>query len=153
MTDFHAEIRKIYARINTMWAGASRPISDDDVSQGKTAEVLRWCRDRLGGHDRDLVPPGRWEKACRGGWSIQVTYACLPQPLKGWQQYIHDAAHFIHQGLNNNRGHISYENHDLEQARIELELTELVLGWFADEARGVERSFKPLKLSRPSNSA
>jgi hypothetical protein len=34
-------------------------------------------------------------------------------------------------------------------ARLELELSERVVGWLADEARGIERAFPPLVLSCP----
>jgi hypothetical protein len=45
--------------------------------------------------------------------------------------------------------HYVYPTHSIEHAWFELELTELVVGWLADDARGIERTFPPLVLSRP----
>jgi len=43
------------------------------------------------------------------------------------------------------------ETHSLSQARIELELTELVVGWLETEAVGVTRVFPELDLSAPTD--
>jgi hypothetical protein len=149
MTDPHTEMHEIYSRINSMWSGVSPVITDR--TDGKIAEVIRWCRDRLGGRDQDLVGPERWENACRDGWSEQATYSCLPSPKREqtWSGYVHDIAHWLYPMLPSDDRFRRYGDHDVGHARLELELTKLVLGWLIDEANGIKRSFPPLKLLRP----
>lgn len=149
--DPHKEMHEIYARINSAWRETPRVITDDDRRAEKIAEVFRWCRDRLGGRDQDLVGPERWEKASRDGWSTQATYSCLPGwgPGETCPEYIHDVAHWLYPMLPSNDDYRRYGDHDVGHARLELELTELVVGWLADEACGIKRSFQPLDLSRP----
>jgi hypothetical protein len=149
--DSHTEMHEIYARINEM-AETRRQITHDDCKDGRTAEIIRWARNRLGGRDQDLIPPDRWETACREGWSKEATYSCLPRVKSGgmWHQFIHDVAHFIYLMLPLSRfGYRNYDNHSLARAHIELELTTLVVGWLTDEANGIKDSFPPLALSRP----
>ncbi len=43
----------------------------------------------------------------------------------------------------------NYDSHSPEHARLELELTELVVGWLADERAGNKHTFPQLVLSRP----
>lgn len=151
MIEAHAEMHATYDRINSLWPGISRPITDDDVSNGWLFEVLRWCRDKLGGRDQDLVGPDRWEQASREGWSARATYSCLPSWGRGWTwgRYVHEVAHFACLMLPARFGSRNYDNHSLVHAQLELELTELVASWLADEAQGIKRTFPPLALSRP----
>jgi hypothetical protein len=151
MSDAHTEMHATYDRINAMWREVDRAITCHDRREGKIAEMIRWCRDRLGGRDQDLVGPERWETASREGWSERATYSCLPgwKPDSTWGHYIHDVAHWLYPMLPSDDAYRRYGDHDLGHARLELELTELVVGWLTDEADGVKRSFPPLKLSRP----
>lgn len=150
MTDAHTEMHAAYTRLNSLLAEIDRPITDDDRSSGKIAEVIRWCRDKLGGRDEDLVGPERWEQASREGWSVSATYRDLPtfRPGATWARYIHEWAHYVYLMLPA-RGGRNYDSHSPTHARLELELTELVVGWLADEMRGIKRTFPPLNLSRP----
>ena len=115
--------------------------------------MIRWCRDKLGGRDQDLVGPERWSDACRAGWSNRVTYSPLwPKPNASWRSYIHDKAHDVYMMLPLSRGGTrNYDYHSPEHAGIELELAGLVVSWLKDEARGVKRTFEPLTLSRPGS--
>ncbi|HVC57390.1 MAG TPA: hypothetical protein VND95_15650 [Stellaceae bacterium] len=152
MSDPRTEMHETYDQINAMWAEVDRPIADDDYRSGKVSEVIRWCRDQLGGRDQDLVPPDRWEQASREGWSERATYGpfFLPKPGQSFSRYVHDVAHDVYLMLPLSRdGSRNYDRHGVEHARVELELTELVVGWLADEANGINRSFPPLKRSRP----
>jgi hypothetical protein len=151
MTDLHAEMHENYTRVNTEWGAHNRVITDDDSRTGKRAEVVRWCRDRLGGRDQDLVGPERWERACREGWSKKATYGCFPsvKPGQTWSSWMHDVAHWLYPMLSSEDEHRRYGDHDAGHAHLELELTELVIGWLTDDAAGIERTFPPLNLSRP----
>jgi hypothetical protein len=153
MNDPHSQMHEIYGRIGSMWAENDRTITDQDFKDGKVDEVIRRCRDKLGGRDQDLVGPEIWAEACRARWSPGVTYRSLwPKPNASWRSYIHDKAHDVYMLLPLSRGGIrNYDNHSLEQARIEFELAEIVVGWLKDEARGVGRTFEPLMLSRPGS--
>jgi hypothetical protein len=148
MTDTHTEMQILYDRTNSLWAraGLSRPITADDVSKGLPAEAIRWARDKLGGRDQDLVGPKRWEQASLGGWSEQATFSCLPHWVAGetWSRYVHSVSHYVHR-----LGSGDDDDHSPGHARLELELSELVVGWLADEARGIKRTFPPLVLPRP----
>src|SRR5258708_28499454 len=101
MTDAHTEMHSNYDHIGSAWRDFDRVITDPDYQDGKIAEVIRWCRDKLGGRDPDLVPPDRWETASREGWSIGATYGpfFFPKPKQAWSRYIHDVAHNVYQML------------------------------------------------------
>jgi hypothetical protein len=131
MTDPHTEMHDTYARANSAWPDTSAVITEDDFRGGKIAEVIRWCRDRLGGRDRDLVPPERWEAASREGWSIRATYGPFFFPKSGqtWHGYIHDVAHTVYLMLPLARdGSRNYDGHSVQHSHIELELTQHVVG-------------------------
>ena len=152
MTDPHTEMHATYDQVNAMWADVDRVITDDDFRSGKVSEVIRWCRDRLGGRDQDLVPPDRWEQASREGWSESATYGpfFLPKPRQCFRSYIHDVAHSVYLMLPLSRdGSRNYDRHGAPHARVELELSELVAGWLRDEAVGKKRCFPLLHRSRP----
>ena len=147
----HDLMHGCFTRIKSLWVEYSRPITADDLKKGWTAEVLRWARDKLGGRDEDLIGPERWGKASRDGWSVQATYSCLPRLRPSWPDYVHEVGHYVWLMLPGRFGSWArnHDSHSLEQSQLELELTELVAGWLADEARGIERTFPELQLSRP----
>jgi len=148
-----AEIERAYERIDAAWARYTRVIAEDDLTTGKIAEVIRWCRNRLGGHDQDLVGPLRWAEACNNGWSERATYACLPScgPKKTWPRYIHEMAQYVYSMQPRPDGARPFGTRSIGQTRLELELAELVIGWLADEAAGTPRAFPELILSRPTD--
>jgi hypothetical protein len=147
--DRYADI-PIYAKINTLWSEHDRAITDADRRSGKLDELLRICRDRLGGRDEDLIPPGHREKAQRDRWSKRAAYFYLPRQGKTWKVYVHNVSHFLNDMLpkysSDYRDHAA---HTLAHARLELELSELVTGWFIDEEQGINHSFPSLELTWP----
>lgn len=151
MTEPQAEMHEAYARANSQWPEEVPVITEADLRNGKIDEVIRWCRDRLGGRDEDLVGPLRWAEACNNGWSPRATYSCLPScsPGKTWRRYVRDISYFVYSMLPTSDGGRNYDSRSLLHARLELELTELVVGWFTDEAHGIRRRFPPLLLSQP----
>jgi hypothetical protein len=155
MSDAHAEMHEAYGSISPLWATVRSTITDDDVRDCRIDEVIRWCREKLGGRDRDLVAPEKWEKAVREGWSIKATYsgglASTPCVGRPWSSYVHDMAHSTYLMLPARfDGSRNYDNHSPGHARLELELTQLVVGWLTDESRGIKQTFPPLVLSRPA---
>jgi hypothetical protein len=146
MSDPHSEMHSIYQQVNstpeTLW-----PLTRDNSDKGWEDEVIRWIREKLGGRDLNLIPPERREAARTQNWSPRATYSCLPKlgPETTWRRFIHDCAHYTHQMLYGSEA----PTHSVDHARLELELTELVIGWFKDEAKGITRSFLRLSLSRP----
>ncbi len=144
-------MQEAYARVGALWGEDGRVITEGNLRDGYIAEAIRWCRNRLGGRDEDLVGPLRWAEACDNGWSEQATYSCIPscRPGKTWQRYTRELAQYVYLMLPARDGSRNYDGHSAARARLELELTALVVGWFDDEARGNKRSFPPLALSRP----
>ena len=118
MTVAHCEMHDLYDRINSLWDGVSRPITDDDQSSGWLAEVLRWCRDKLGGRDQDLVGEERWEPASREVWSKSATYSCLPgwHPAEPWWRYVHNVSHYVDKLLRAQLGSCKNETHSVTHA-------------------------------------
>ena len=153
MSSPHTEMHQRFDRINSMWAGTSRVITYDDRRAGWVAEVIRWRREKLGGRDQDLCGPEQWQDACKGQWSVEATYRFLGvKSDTTWLSYVHDTAHDVYTMLPLARGEArNYDNHSPQQAALELELAELVVGWLRDEARGVKHAFAPLSLSRPGS--
>jgi hypothetical protein len=127
-----------YDAIAALWARVPEQAMKEAVPL-IAPKVFDWLWTKIGASDYfDLLPAWYRDEVRAKNWSRSAVIAnagfpgCY-KPGTTLPDFVHYHSHWLDQHLRGSlEGNGRLFNHDMEQARVELELTTLVIGWLTD---------------------